>query len=742
MKTLVLTLLFATAGAAQHPIDQYNVVWNSPGAGPLGSMPAGNGDIGLNVWVEENGDLLFYIGKTDAWSETVRLLKLGRIRVRLSPSPFVAGQPFKQTLNLRTGEIVIQAGNPESETRISIWVDALNPAIRVEAETKQPSEMQAIYERWRTQQRLLEGTEAHSAYGLETGPEPLISYGDSIHLDDGENSVVWYHRNTKSAFPSIMKLQGLAEEAAGAVDPLLNRTFGARMQGENFSRVNATMLRSSSRSRKHGLDIFALTAIAGSPEEWLREIRALAVRIAPMKIEDRRASHEKWWQDFWDRSYVRVTGGDTQQKVSQGYALQRFLNACGGRGAYPIKSNGSIFTVDTKVGDLLYDADYRRWGGAYWFQNTRLVYWPMLASGDFDMMQPFFRMFAESRVVAQRRTGLYFNHEGLYFPSAMYFWGAYTNTNYGARRETKAASFVEDTHIRNYFSHSLELLAIMLEYSRYRDDKQFVRAMLAPMAEGIIEFYDKHYERDADGRIRFAPAQSLETWQDVINPLPEIAGLKYVLDGLLAQKVPVSKQGSNAARRILQQLPAIPTKEFKASKILAPAERVFGSAKNRENAELYAIFPYRIYGVDKPGIDLARATFENRAFKDTGGWRQDAIHASYLGLAEAARDFVARNFSASNPDLRFPAFWGPNLGWSPDQDHGNVAMMALQSMLLQSEGDTLLAAPAWPRDWDVEFKLHAPDNTVVEGAIRGGKIERLKTIPEKRLANLKRFDPQ
>ena len=52
-----------------------------------GSMPIGNGEVGLNVWVEPSGDLLFYIARTDAWSECNRLLKLGRIRVRITPMP-------------------------------------------------------------------------------------------------------------------------------------------------------------------------------------------------------------------------------------------------------------------------------------------------------------------------------------------------------------------------------------------------------------------------------------------------------------------------------------------------------------------------------------------------------------------------------------------------------------------------------------------------------------------------------
>ena len=71
------------------------LVWESPSRDSSGSMPLGNGEIGLNVWVEEDGDLLFYISKTDAWDESARLSKLGRIRVSLSPNPFVAGAPFR-----------------------------------------------------------------------------------------------------------------------------------------------------------------------------------------------------------------------------------------------------------------------------------------------------------------------------------------------------------------------------------------------------------------------------------------------------------------------------------------------------------------------------------------------------------------------------------------------------------------------------------------------------------------------
>ena len=87
-----------------------------------------------------------------------------------------------------------------------------------------------------------------------------------------------------------------------------------------------------------------------------------------------------------------------------------------GRGHYPIKFNGSIFTVDGVYQGVNHGPDFRLWGGGYWFQNTRLVYWPMLASGDFDLMRPLFRMYEDAMPLARIRSRAYFDHEGCYFP--------------------------------------------------------------------------------------------------------------------------------------------------------------------------------------------------------------------------------------------------------------------------------------------------------------------------------------
>ena len=90
------------------------------------------------------------------------------------------------------------------------------------------------------------------------------------------------------------------------------------------------------------------------------------------------------------------------------------------------------------------------------------------------------------------------------------------------------------------------------------------------------------------------------------------------------------------------------------------------------------------------------------------------------------------NFKRSAKGFRFPAMWGAGFDWLPDEDHGGVSTMALQMMLLQSDGYKIRLLPSWPKDWNVSFKLHAPKQTTVEGVFRNGKIASLNVTPRER----------
>ena len=62
--TLALTLLCLSLGA--YNVKQHDVQWTTPSGDESGSMPIGNGEVGANLWVEQNGDIVFYISRTDS----------------------------------------------------------------------------------------------------------------------------------------------------------------------------------------------------------------------------------------------------------------------------------------------------------------------------------------------------------------------------------------------------------------------------------------------------------------------------------------------------------------------------------------------------------------------------------------------------------------------------------------------------------------------------------------------------
>ncbi|HWP40489.1 MAG TPA: hypothetical protein VNL70_06140, partial [Tepidisphaeraceae bacterium] len=177
-------------------------------------------------------------------------------------------------------------------------------------------------------------------------------------------------------------------------------------------------------------------------------------------------------------------------------------------------------------------------------------------------------------------------------------------------------------------------------------------------------------------------------------------------------------------------------------RVVLPAER-FDRKKNTENPELYCVFPYRLFGLGKPDLQLARDTFAARLHQSHNCWSQDDIQMALLGLTDQARQWISQRASpAAHSDSRFPGFWNAFHDWVPDMDHGGVLQLALQLMLMQCEGRQILLLPAWPRQWDADFKLHAPRRTIVAGRVRDGKLLELRVTPSDRAKDVAIHAPQ
>jgi len=732
------SLALGNANAADEPVtpSPYEVVWDTPSADYNGTMPLGNGEIALNAWIEPSGDLRFYIARTDAWDDSGRLVKVGAMRIKVGDGPAERTKKFRQVLTAKDGTLSARYGEGDAQVDLRLWVDANRPVICVEAKTVKPSTATAMMELWRNVATELPDKTHSDVLACALFPEKTVVEPDTV-ISGLEERIGWYHRNIKSVGPAnLAKMQGVEEFPR--VEPLLHRTFGALIATGRPQRVDDRTLQSTIGT-SHLFEIAVLTRHPATVEQWLGDTQLLLNSVRKLSLTTRRAAHEKWWADFWNRSWIQITkngekADNAAAVVSQAYAMQRYMSACVGRGKYPIKFNGSLFTVPF-ADKKLEDADFRQWGPGYWWQNTRLPYHSMCASGDFEMMDPLFNMYARDLMPFFKfRTKKYLGHGGAYIPECIYFWGDMFAQDYGNEPFATRADKLQASEWHKYeWVSGPELVTLLLDRYAYTEDAKFLRETVLPAARELLGFFDQHYKTVADGKLDMQPSQALETWTGCVNPMPELAGLHATTARLLALPEKLMSSEDRAYFKQLQaKLPPLPTTNAPNGKVMLAPAQVYTRKQNSEVPELYAVFPFRQFAIGKPNLEWGVEALNHRIDKGASGWRQDDIFMAFLGEAAQARDNVVQRARSKHGESRFPTFWGPNFDWVPDQDHGSVLLIALQSMLLQADGRKIYLLPAWPKDWDCAFKLHAPYNTTVEGVIKAGKLEKFTVTPQSR----------
>lgn len=756
----IIVLLFAAVlvlpSYAQQELEQCNITWTAQSKSSAESMPCGGGDIGLNVWVE-NGELLFYVARSGTFDENNALLKLGRVRLKLFPNPF-EGQTFQQKLELKEGAVKIRAANGRQVSDILIWVDVFRPVIHVDIKNNTPTVTEAVYESWRYKDRPSAGR-SNNANSYKWAPGEVKTLKDEINFEN--SGVIFFHRNQSfSVFDITVKQQGLDSVKNELFNPLYNLTFGGRMEGTNMRPAGETegvyintdfkgwKLKSTKPALSQQLALYLHTDSAASVPAWKNGLTKVIQQAGAAK--NALQATRQWWATFWDRSYIFINsnkGADTSKAWQSGrnYQLMRYMLGCNAFGQYPTRFNGGLFTYDPVLVDTSfpYTPDFRNWGGGvHTAQNQRLVYFPMIKSGDFDLLKPQFDFYLRILKNAELRSKVYWNHEGACFTEQMENFGLPNMAEYGLKRPVSFDKGVEYNAWLEYtWDTVLEFCLMMLEEERYTQ-KDISRYL--PFIESCLRFFDQHYQYqakqrgikslDGKGHLVLYPGSGAETFKMAYNPTSTIAALRTITERLLqlpSSYLSVGKRTSLDS--FLKRIPPISFASFNGKATIAPA-KTWERINNVESPQLYPVFPWGIYGVGRPDLDVARNTYlldtNVIKFRSHVGWKQDNIFAARLGLREEAARLTT--LKLQNAGRRFPAFWGPGFDWTPDHNWGGSGMIGLQEMLLQADGERIYLLPAWPKNWDVHFKLHAPYQTTVEGVVKGGKIESLHVMPESR----------
>jgi len=757
-------------------LDQYNVVWATQSKNAGESMPVSGGDIGLNVWVENN-ELMVYMGRAGYRDENGAILKPGRVRIRLTPNPFESGI-FRQALKLREGYVSISGELPDGKpVEIRAWVEVARPIVHMDIKSDKPVKVEATYESWRTKDIELPNDpskydrRAMCMMNRDTYQGRVFLYKDEIRA--AEKFVRFHHRvdNAKGSFNFQVKQQDLEPVRDQLVNPMENLIWGGALVGDDFALAGETggiyaetpfkgwKYISKTPAKSHRLRVCLHVDQVEKQASWDSDLQKL-VDLHPQEDAKAWKENQTWWTEFWNRSHLVINSGrgekDVGWRIGSNYQLFRYMLASNVNGREPTLFNGGLFTFDPLYVNGRkgpgYTPDHRQWGAGLTAQNQRMMVWPLLKSGDFDMINPGFSLYLDGLSNAMARVRHYWKHDGCCFTeqtaiTALPGAAVYGFDQTGGRsrpKELESGLQVNAACVYIYESQ-LEYAWLMLSYH------QFTGADLTPylpFIEQSVIFYDEHYrfrcsqltgqELDENGKLAIYPASTLEHHTDARNPTSVIVGLQRILSELI--ELPEQYTSTEKRERwhnILGRLPDMPKghSDRLGGRYLKPSEK--HEHQSWHCPEMYPLFPYQIYGIGLPDLDLMKHTslaIGNDMLNVTA-WRQGNIHAARLGDTELAKKLNITKMN--NGPYRFPAFWPASIDWAPDHNWGGSGMIGMQEMVMQTHSapgkrGKIRLLPAWPKAWDVDFKLHAPYKTVVEGQFQSGKMTLLNITPKER----------
>jgi hypothetical protein len=664
-------------------------------------------------------------------------------------------------LHLQEGYVTIEGENNGVKATIKIWADVFSPVAHFDISCNKKINVEAAYESWRYQDRVVKARENFANSWKWAAPKNNVYKKDVI--DFNGNEILFYHHNiNETIFDATVAQQGMDAVKDQLYNPLQQLAFGGAFRGKNFvpagtyegNYVNTDYkgwaIKPAAASKQHELSLYLHTAQVNDIAIWKRSLDSVEKKSGNKFIAW--YDMQLWWNKFWQRSFIHgdsLNGNSKAWEVGRNFQLFRYMLALNANGAWPTKFNGGLLTVDPVFTDTSnkLTPDYRNWGGGlHTMQNQRLVYFPMIKNGDWDLLQPQINFYLRLLKNAELRSKMYWNHGGSCFTEQMENYGLPDFAEYGQKRPEGFDKGLEYNAWLEYLWDTVfEFCLMMLDEQRYTGKDISNRI---PFIESCLHFFDEHYQYlakqrgakalDGEGKLILFPGSGAETFKMANNSTSTIAALQTITKGLLAlPSTYLAEEKRNYWQHFLQRIPGLNYSSNKGHVTIAPA-KTWERINNVESPQLYPVFPWGIYGVGKPGLDTALNTWNYDTsvikFRSHVGWKQDNIFAARLGLVNEAWDLTSKKLQ--NSQRRFPAFWGPGFDWVPDHNWGGSGMIGLQEMLLQVDDKKIMLFPAWPKNIDVHFKLHAPYNTTVEAEVKNGKVLNVKVLPAERMKDV------
>ncbi|RKF19768.1 hypothetical protein DBZ36_04740 [Alginatibacterium sediminis] len=645
-------------------------------------------------------------------------------------------------------------------------------------------------------------TERNDIFAYWMYPKDLIRHKDVITQDS--NSIRWWHQNDNAdlAFDKEMDQQGFCNHKQDLFNPQRDLVFGGSLvakgmqgttsrEGEYLGTpFKALCLKGPSLPNMQRIDVYCCCEQVPDISSWHHAVDKLIGTYNDLDYSAHKQATQAWWAKFWQRSWIDIQAKEQDaqinaeiDQVSRNYRWFRFMQGFNVNGNFPLKFNGGLVTYDSGLVGYVEDQrdlsavreveaqkaktldgaqqieanenlrierdfgpDYRAWGGgSITPQNQRLLYWPLLKSGDFDLFEPQFSWYKDTLETTELRSQLAFGHDGCSYTEQINNFGLPIGSHFGWERPKSMGLGQQiNRSCDDHYSTQLEFAFMMLEYQRY--SQQSITEYL-PFIQSAAQFFFSHYEYlaandgreayDENGHLHIFPSSGLESYKEASNPNDVTCGLRNIYQGLLRLE-DISAEQRTLFELRLSKIPPLIHRQYNGYTTIAPAYD-WAEINNVELPQMYPVYPYQEFGVGLEGLQIARDTWEHSCNEIYGqrsyaSWHQDGIFCAHLGLVEEAKQVLICKLGDGG--RRFPAFWGPGHDWTPDHNWGGTGMIQLQEMLVQDKAGKIVLLPCWPKNWDVDFKLHLGLGTTLECEVKNGEIINLVIEPKARMQDI------
>jgi hypothetical protein len=690
----------------------YTQHFTNPARGPEFVMPVGSGD--LSAMVSFDSALQLHFSKSD-WlghpqigapttnaagaNITRKATAMSPGHLTLTPANLTAAdiRSFDQYMDFGRGCVVLKIGTEKGPLEMEVFGDMGHKALVIKVRDGRSQQGASIvrFSNWRETMKIgsngaaLTGEEIHPPNGKDTSDVALHNLGLGVAIGSHEGTI-----------------------KEGALEIPVSKS------GEYDVVVTAEVTR----------DGTPLPPALAKLREILSE--------NPVTLRDTQLT---WWKNFWEQSWVLLRGDKDAEYLTRLWLTDMYTYAGIFGGRLPPTFTGA---------SLLVMKDYNSWEGAYTWQNTRELIWPMAAANHLGYADLYFRTYDRHFLFCQdhaRQIG----KTGIRVPEYVYLWQDpqnQGNTNPIVKQPTPFdRKKIEDqtdqkleqgggSHTSHILGDGGELTQLMFDHVRYTGDEKFLKEVCAPWLRECTLFYLNYLKLGSDGLWHMTPSNAAETWWKVKDPMTDMCAAHYCLEQTVKHGAEFGYEPEliAMAKERLDKLAPLPVGRWKERKVtpeeiaefkkkfpnirlcapihfdgidrnapyFAPASDIgdYPSRNNWENPDLYNVFPYARVVIDGPEGDLQRGinTFNERRCTNTYGWSPDGVQAARLGLtntAEVILDHAQKQQTYpyggwKNCAANLPGSTTKGVTDTPQLDTAGVNQTAIQEMLLQSHDIT------------------------------------------------------